>query len=100
MFGNVERKKKRSLFLEDLWAFDVMEAERALGVEEKIQKAEVVRELEWSILMEVGSWRQKSRVSWLKEGDKYTKVFHTMANSNRRKNSIGSLLIGGSINTN
>jgi hypothetical protein len=35
VFGNVERKKKRSIF-EDLWAFDVMEAERALGVEEKI----------------------------------------------------------------
>jgi hypothetical protein len=28
--------KKKGLFLEDLWAFDVMEAERALGVEEKI----------------------------------------------------------------
>jgi hypothetical protein len=49
---------------------------------------------------EVLSWGQKSRVSWLEEGEKYTKVFHTKANSNKRKNSIGSLLIGGSINTN
>ena len=29
-------KEKKGLFLEDLWAFDVMEAERDLGVEEKI----------------------------------------------------------------
>jgi hypothetical protein len=44
--------------------------------------------------MEEVSWRQKSRVIWLKEGDKSTKFFHSIANSNKRYNSINSLLIG------
>jgi len=44
--------------------------------------------------MEEVSWRQKSRVLWLKEGDECTKFFHSIANSNRRYNSIDSLLIG------
>jgi hypothetical protein len=97
VFGNVERKKRN--LLEDLRVFDEIEEGRALGVE-KIKKAEVVSELETSILMEEVSWRQKSRVLWLKEGDKCTKFFHSIANSNRRNNSIDSLLIGGKLSTN
>jgi hypothetical protein len=56
--------------------------------------------------MEEVSWRQKSRVLWLREGNKCTEVylfiylFFTMANSNRRKNSIDSLLIDGPFSTN
>jgi hypothetical protein len=49
--------------------------------------------------MEEVSWRQKSRVLFLKEGDKCSEFFHTIANSNRRNNSI-HLLIGGRLSTN
>jgi len=44
--------------------------------------------------LEEVSGRQKLRVMWLKEGDKCTKFFHSIANSNRRHNSMDSLLIG------
>ena len=40
------------------------------------------------------SWRQKSRVLWLREGDNNTKFLHQMANPNR-SNTIGSLNIDG-----
>jgi hypothetical protein len=33
---------------------------------------------------------------WLREGEKCTKFFHQVANSNRRNNSIESLLVNGS----
>jgi hypothetical protein len=38
-------------------------------------------------------------VTCLKEGDKCTKFFHSIANSNRRYNSMDSLLIGDSISS-
>jgi len=50
-------------------------------------------------MQEEVSWRQKSRVLWLKEGDKCTKFFHWIANSNRRFNAIESLSVNGSISS-
>jgi hypothetical protein len=41
-----------------------------------------------------------SRVLWLTEGDKNTKFFHKMADSNRRRNTIDSLVIDGTNSTN
>ena len=46
------------------------------------------------------SWRQKSKLLFLKEGDSNTRFFHRMANSNRRNNCIDSLMIDGAMSTN
>ncbi|XP_077246142.1 uncharacterized protein LOC143886026 [Tasmannia lanceolata] len=40
-------------------------------------------------------WRQKSRVRWLKEGDKNSAYFHAVASVRRRKNIIESLVDNG-----
>ena len=90
-FGNIERNKR--ILLEDLRRFDEHEESRALEEVELARKAEVVRELDKCALMEEVSWRQKSRMLWMKEGDKCTKFFHSIANLNRRHNAIDSLMI-------
>lgn len=60
---------------------------------EKLEKDKLCIEIEKTMLLEEISWRQKSRVLWLREGDNNTKLFLRMANSNRR--SIESLLGDG-----
>ncbi|KAF2302890.1 hypothetical protein GH714_010306 [Hevea brasiliensis] len=41
--------------------------------------------------MKESLWRPKSRVQWVKEGDKNTKFFHLAASNRRRKNFIGCI---------
>ena len=38
--------------------------------------------------MEEILWRQKSRETWLKEGDKNMGFLHMMENSNRKRNCL------------
>ena len=47
--------------------------------------------------MEEVSWRQKSHVLWLKEGDNNTKFFHQMANSHRRNNYMERVEVDGAV---
>ncbi len=73
---------------------------RVLSKVEKNEKTRLISDLETNIYLEEICWRQKSRVKWLKEGDKNTKYFHTVANSHRRHNSIRQLSINGVLSTN
>jgi hypothetical protein len=68
---------------------------RLVSVDENIKREEYSRNLERSIYLKEVSWRQKSRALWLKEGDNNTKFFHRLANSHRRHNLIGSLMVDG-----
>ena len=65
-----------------------------------MEKASLRFELEKATLLEEISWRQKSRVLFLKEGDSNTRFFHRMANSNRRNNCIENLMIDGALSSN
>jgi hypothetical protein len=56
----------------------------------------MINDLERTTLLEEVSWRQKSRL-WLREGDKCTKFFHRVANSNRRNNFIEQLVVNGTV---
>jgi hypothetical protein len=78
------------------WAVE----ERGLSEEERMRKSILCRDLEKALLQEEISWRQKSRIKWLKEGDKCTKFFHSMANLNKRYNTIESLLINETLSSN
>ncbi|XP_075645387.1 uncharacterized protein LOC142616412 [Castanea sativa] len=63
-------------------------------------KASLHADLEKAALLEEISWRQKSKVLFLKEGDSNTRFFHRMANSNRRSNCIENLMIDGVLSSN
>ena len=92
-FGNVTFKKQ------DLWSklngLDAKEETHRLSAEEKLEQTNLRTNIEKLTLMEEISWRQKSRVLHLKEGDANTRFFHRMANSNRKNNGIESLMVNG-----
>ena len=52
-------------------------------------------DLENVIPMQEISWMQKSRMTWLKQGDHNMRFFHLLANSHRRNNFISSFCIEG-----
>ena len=83
----------------DLRELDDTEDSRPLSIEERGRREQLVVGLEKVILMDEISWRQKSRVLWLKEGDKNSPFFHRIANSNRNVNTIGQLIINGIAST-
>ncbi|KAK3199602.1 hypothetical protein Dsin_023017, partial [Dipteronia sinensis] len=61
----------------------------------RIQRWRLMEELWKSLRREEQLWCQKTRVSWLKEGDRNTKFFHLMANGRRKVNTIGEISIEG-----
>ena len=91
VFGRVETKKKDALRRVTLW--DDLEKERELGLKEIEDRAKAKEEFKsWAVLEEI-SWRQKSRETWLKEGDRNTGFFHRMANAHRRRSCFQSISI-------
>ncbi|XP_059441980.1 E4 SUMO-protein ligase PIAL1-like [Corylus avellana] len=79
----------------DIQELDELAELRGLDQEEKSRKADLLKDLENTLLCEEIYWRQKSRTLWLKEGDRNTRFFHKMANSYRRYNRVEVLRING-----
>jgi hypothetical protein len=97
VFGNVGVKRNQLMF--ELIELDAVAEIQHLTGEEINKRELIVADLERTSLLEEISWRQKSRALWLREGNKNTKFFHRLANSNRRYNSISSLSIDGVMTT-
>nr|XP_023896467.1 uncharacterized protein LOC112008368 [Quercus suber] len=77
-----------------------MEESQGLSAEETVEMGRIRDELEQATLLEEISWRQKSRVLCVKEGDRNTKFFHRIANSHRRVNSIDKLMVDEVLSSN
>ena len=84
-FGNVGRRKKELLGALEL--LDAKEGFLGLTETERNEKIVVKSQVEHLLSLEEISWRQKSRMLCIKEGDNNMKFFHMMANSHRRYNN-------------
>ena len=93
VFRKVETNKEDALRRVSFW--DDHEKERGLVLEEVEERAKAKADFKsWAILEEI-SWRQKSRETWLKEGDRNTGFFHRMVNAHMRRNCLKSICING-----
>ena len=92
-FGNVDRQKKQ--LLEELKILDAKEEELGLTDREKCYRADLRSLVEHLLSLEEISWRKKSKMLCIKEGDNNTKFFHKMANSHRRYNHLRILEVDG-----
>ena len=73
--------------------WDDLEKERGLGLEEIEDLAKTKDDFKSWVLLEEIFWRQKSKETWLKEGDRNARFFHNMANAHRRRNCFKSISI-------
>ncbi len=97
VFGNINHRK--DVLLESIQALDAIEESRSLSPEENAAKFQSISDFEDVLLLDEITWGQKSRATWLWEGDKNTRFFHRVANSNHRFNTIGRLMVNGVITT-
>ena len=92
-FGNVGFKQAQ--LLGKLKVLNSKECLGGLSSSENDLRGIHLLDLENLAHLEETSWRQKSRVLWLKEGDSNTKFFHKIANSNRRHNFMENIEVEG-----
>ena len=95
VYGDVGLKRQQLKC--DLQSFNEKEGSSFLTPEERVLREVCKSELEKLALLEEVSWRQKSHVLWLKEGDNNTKFFHQMANFHRRNNYMERVEVDGTV---
>ena len=83
--------------MDALKLLDFKEGDHGLFEVELGERAVLRSQIQNLLSLEEVSWRQKSRMLCIKEGDNNTKFFHKVANSRRRYNHISMLEVNGVI---
>lgn len=77
---------------EVIFRLDLAQEERALSEEERHLRGLLKAKLLGIAAVDKARWRQKSRITEIKEGDASTRFFHLRASGRRRKNHIPVLV--------
>ncbi|KAK3225534.1 hypothetical protein Dsin_005396 [Dipteronia sinensis] len=67
------------------------------GVVDWKMKYKIENDLDGLLRCEEGFWRQRSRISWLNEGDRNMKFFHAKDSSRRSRNRLRGLFDAGEV---
>ncbi|KAL9674589.1 hypothetical protein QQ045_030861 [Rhodiola kirilowii] len=91
-FGDIRVKLCKA---RDEWErLGLLQDERSLSEEENLRKL-ALQKIIWLLeVQDERTWRQKSRINWLRLGDQNTKYFHRMAIWRAKRNGISGLSIG------
>jgi hypothetical protein len=76
---------------EVIFNLNVAQEDRILTAEERQLRSYLKSKLLGISAIDRIKWRQRSRITWIREGDANTKFFHLRANGRQRKNHIPSL---------
>ncbi|XP_059292232.1 uncharacterized protein LOC132045677 [Lycium ferocissimum] len=87
-------KQRKEDILNQLANWEAVQEQRILTDDEAVQKSNLAMEYEEVARNEEIAWKQRSRIQWLKQGDKNTKYFHRIATAHKRVNSIDNLTVG------
>ena len=92
-FGDLAFRKK--CLLSELLGLDAREDLLGLSLEDQTLCTQIKGEIAHLASLEEISWRQKSQILFVKEGDNNTCFFHRVANSHRRTNHIRDIEVDG-----
>ncbi|KAG5631014.1 hypothetical protein H5410_002731 [Solanum commersonii] len=91
--GNLGAQKQN--VLRQLTELEQIQEHRSLEEDEITTRLALTMEFENIAKRVEIAWRQRSRATWLKQGDRNTGFFHRTANAHRRMNTITKLKVRG-----
>lgn len=86
---------RKKCLLSELLGLDGREDLSGLSQEDQSHRIQIKGEIANLASLEEISWRQKSRILFVKEGDNNTHFFHRVANSHKRTNHIRGIEVDG-----